>query len=64
MTDNDKLYNGMIESIAENLLSFFGISEEQVDKVKAIIDNIDIKQENNQTVIDIKIKNIKITIEK
>lgn len=64
MIDNDNLSGSITSNIAENLLAFFGISQEHVDKVKTIIDNIDIKQDNGITVIDIKLKNVKITIEK
>lgn len=49
-------YGGFITDIAtKKLLDSLGITQEQVDKVKAIIDNIDIKTENGVTTIQIKL---------
>lgn len=64
MNAEENEYGSIVEGVAKQLLSFFGISEEQVDKVKTIIDNIDIKQENGTTIIEVKTKSVKIIIEK
>lgn len=64
MNTEENQYGSIVESMAKQLLSFLGISEEQVDKVKTIIDNIDIKQENGTTIIEVKTKSVKIIIEK
>jgi len=51
-------YGGFVsDAIAKKLLDSLGITQEQVDKVKAIIDNIDIKTENGVTTIQIKLLN-------
>ena len=41
-----------------------GINQEMVDKFRSIIDNIDIRNEDEKTVIEIKMKNITIVIDK
>lgn len=64
MNAEENEYGSIVEGVAKQLLSFLGISEEQVDKVKTIIDNIDIKQENGTTIIEVKTKSVKIIIEK
>lgn len=51
-------YGGFVsDAVTKKLLDSLGITQEQVDKVKAIIDNIDIKTENGVTTIQIKLLN-------
>ena len=62
--DQEKLYGGLTDSIVRNIMSSFGISQEHVDKVKAIIDNVDIEQEDDTTTIRLKTKDITVVINK
>lgn len=49
-------YGGFVSDVVtKKLLDSLGITQEQVDKIKAIIDNIDIKTENGVTTIQIKL---------
>jgi hypothetical protein len=49
-------YGGMLSDIAtRKILDSLGITQEQVDKVKKIVDNIDIRTENGVTIIQIKL---------
>jgi hypothetical protein len=51
-------YGGFIsDAVTQKILNSLGITQDQVDKVKAIIDNIDIKTENGVTIIQIKLLN-------
>ena len=42
----------------------FGITQEMVDKIKTIIDNVDVQQDEDQTIIRIKTKEITVIINK
>lgn len=51
-------YGGFIsDAVTQKILNSLGITQDQVDKVKTIIDNIDIKTENGVTIIQIKLLN-------
>ena len=50
--------------IIKKILSDFGITQEQVDKIKAVIDNVDIQQDEETTTIRITTKDITIVINK
>lgn len=54
-----------IESmIIQKVMDELGISQEMVDKVTDIIDNIDIQRYGDKTAIEINMKKITITIDK
>lgn len=42
----------------------FGVTEEMVEKVKSVIDNIDVQKFEDRTIISIKTKNISVIIDK
>jgi|TARA_R110000824_G_scaffold395873_1_gene596912 hypothetical protein len=54
----------VLNVVVNNLLDYLGISKEQVDKVAHMVDNIEVVEEEGETFIDIKIKRIRITLEK
>ena len=60
----DKRYGGLASTIIKKILTDFGITQEQVDKIKAVIDNVDIEQEEETTTIRIQTKDITIVINK
>tara|TARA_Y100001951_G_C11288515_1_gene270458 strand:- start:921 stop:1073 length:153 start_codon:yes stop_codon:yes gene_type:complete len=50
----------MLRKVMEEL----GITQEMVDKIKSVIDNVDIQKYDNKTVIEFKLKNITVVIDK
>jgi len=60
----DRRYGGLASTIIKKILSDFGITQEQVDKIKAVIDNVDIQQDEETTTIRITTKDITIVINK
>jgi hypothetical protein len=50
--------------IIDEIIERFKITDEMVDKIKSVIDNVDIQTEDGTTVIEINVKKIKIVIEK
>jgi len=59
-----KISDTVLDVVVNNLLDYLGISKEQVDKVAKVIDNIEVTNEGKETFIDIKLKKIRITLEK
>ena len=55
---------GIESMIIQKVMDELGISQEMVDKVKGIIDNIDIQTYGDKTAIEISMKKITITIDK
>lgn len=53
----EKRYGGVGDYITEALLKKFGITREHIDKVKSILDNVDIDTKDNVTTITIKLVN-------
>lgn len=51
------------DKIINWLLAEFNLSKSDVDKVKSILDKIDIKQVNGQTIISIRLNKVSIAIE-
>lgn len=49
--------------VVEILLNELGISQKDVDKVKTILDNINVKTVNDTTIIEIRLNKISITLE-
>lgn len=50
--------------IADKILGAFNLTQEHVDKIKSVIDKIDIKEVDGQTEITINLKKVVIRIEK
>ena len=50
--------------IIDGIIERFKITDEMVDKIKSVIDNVDIQTEDGTTVIEINVKKIKVVIEK
>tara|TARA_Y100000361_G_scaffold152616_1_gene172480 strand:- start:872 stop:1060 length:189 start_codon:yes stop_codon:yes gene_type:complete len=57
-------YGGLTSVIIEKVMSEFGITQEMVDKVKTIIDHVDIQNFEDRTIVSIKTKDISIVISK
>ena len=50
--------------IIKEIMEEFDITQEMVDKVKSVIDNIDVQKFEDRTIISIKTKNISVVIDK
>ena len=50
--------------VLKQVMEELGITEKMVDKIKSMIDNIDIQQYDGKTVIQIKTKSITVVIDK
>jgi len=60
----DRRYGGLASTIITKIMGDFGITQEMVDKIKTIIDNVDVQQDEDQTIIRIKTKEITVIINK
>jgi hypothetical protein len=50
--------------LIKEIMEEFGVTEEMVEKVKSVIDNIDVQKFEDRTIISIKTKNISIILDK
>ena len=50
--------------IIKEIMEEFGVTQEMVEKVKSVIDNIDVQKFEDRTIISIKTKNISVIIDK
>lgn len=54
----------MINRIIKGILDSYGVDQKMVDKVKTVVDNIDISETDDQICVNISLKKVKIIIEK
>ena len=64
VNDDDDRYGGLTSVVLKKVMEELGITQKMVDKVKAVIDNVDIQRYDNKTVIELKLKNITVVIDK
>jgi|TARA_R100001163_G_C5010446_1_gene156548 isopentenyldiphosphate isomerase len=57
-------YGGLTSMIIKQVMAELGIKQETVDKIQSIVDNIDIQQYDQKTVIQLKLKDITIVVNK
>lgn len=57
-------YGGLTSVVLKQIMKELGITQEMVDKIKVIMDNVDVQQYEEKTVIQIKAKNITVVIDK
>ena len=60
----EQRYGGLVSTIIAKIMGDFGITQEMVDKIKTIIDNVDVQQDGETTTIRVKTKDITIIINK
>tara|TARA_Y100000114_G_C11723194_1_gene309574 strand:- start:637 stop:825 length:189 start_codon:yes stop_codon:yes gene_type:complete len=60
----EKRYGGLTSILIKKVMDELGIEQKTVDKIQSIVDNVDITKDGDQTVIEIKLSNIRITIDK
>jgi hypothetical protein len=55
---------GLSNILINSIMKRFEITDEMIDKIKSIVDNVDIQTEDGTTTIEINLKKIKVIIEK
>jgi hypothetical protein len=60
----DQRHGGLASTIIAKIMGDFGITQEMVDKIKTMIDNVDIQQDEKTTTIRVKTKEMTIIINK
>ena len=60
----DQRYGSLASTIIAKIMGDFGITQEMVDKIKTMIDNVDVQQDEDQTTIRVKTKEITVIITK
>lgn len=53
----DEYSNFIVDAVAKQLLDSLGLTQKHVDKVKSILDNVNIEKTNEATTITIKLLN-------
>lgn len=64
MSESEDEQSGIVSTIIDKILDRLGISEEMVEKVKTVVDNVDVQKYGDKTVISIDMKTITIVIDK
>ncbi len=61
---NEKRYGGIVDSLVDNLLEKYGISEDLINKVTSIVDgvvkNVSVQEIGDETFITIHLNNINL----
>ena len=53
-------YGGLTSMLVKKVMAELGIEQKTVDKIQSVVDNVDIREDGEQTIIEIKLNNIKI----
>lgn len=59
----DRFGAGIVENVINNILAKYDITPEDIDKVKSIVDKVEVTQVGSSTVIEINLKKLKIVID-
>jgi len=59
----DRFGAGIVESVINSILATYNITPEDIDKVKSIVDKVEVTQVGSSTVIEINLKKLKIVID-
>ena len=54
----------MITRIVRSVLEGYGINQKMVDKLKSVVDNIDVREVDEEVWIEVELKKVKIVIQK
>jgi len=64
MSNEEERFGGsIIESAIDGILKKYNISRKDIDKVKSIVDKVEVSQVGKSTVIEINLKKLKIVID-
>ena len=61
--EEERFGGGIIENAINGILKKYNISRKDIDKVKSIIDKVEISHVGKSTVIEINLKKLKIVID-
>ena len=61
--EEERFGGGIIENAIDGILKKYNISRKDIDKVKSIIDKVEISHIGKSTVIEINLKKLKIVID-
>ena len=61
--EEERFGGGIIENAIDGILKKYNISRKDIDKVKSIIDKVEISHVGKSTVIEINLKKVKIVID-
>jgi len=58
-----KFGGSIVENVVNNILAKYNITPKDIDKVKSIVDKVEVSEVGNSTVIEINLKKIKIIVD-
>ena len=61
--EEERFGGGIIENAIDSILKKYNISRKDIDKVKSIIDKVEVSHVGKSTVIEINLKKLKIVID-
>jgi hypothetical protein len=60
---SDRFGAGIVESVVNNILAKYNITPADIEKLKSIVDKVDVSKTDTSTVIEINLKKLKIVID-
>ncbi len=60
---DERFGSGIVENIINNILAKYDITSKDIEKVKSIIDKVEISPIGDSTIIEINLKKLKIVID-
>jgi len=63
MSREERFGGGIVDNIINNVLSKYNITPKDIEKVKSIVDKIEVSSVGDSTVVEINLKKIKIVID-
>ena len=61
--EEERFGAGIVENVINSILEKYNISRKDIDKVKSIVDKVEVTQVGSSTVIEINLKKLKIVID-
>ena len=61
--EEERFGAGIVENVINSILEKYNISRKDIDKVKSIVDKVEVTQVGKSTVIEINLKKLKIVID-
>ena len=60
---DDRFGRGSIENIINNILAKYDITPEDIEKIKSIVDKVEVSHIGDSTIVEINLKKLKIVID-
>ena len=61
--EEERFGGGIIENAIDGILKKYNISRKDIDKVKSIIDKVEVSHIGDSTIVEINLKKLKIVID-